>query len=110
MAKRPKVPVQEPPPAPPLELPEAKAARFAELKRLAAPLTAELRKLDDELKDFFRAHPKVNHVGEVGFSVSQRNQLDTKALRAELGDGIARFERASPVESLFLLRQAAADA
>lgn len=107
MAKKsPKMPAQTAAPAQTLELPEAKAARFAALKRTAAPLLAELRKLDEDLKDFFRAHPEVNHVGEVGFSVTQRTQLDTKGLRAHLGDAIARFEKLGPVETLSLLRSA----
>lgn len=87
-------------------LPLAKAVRFSELKRAAAPLLAELRKLDDELKDFFRANPTISNVGEVGITITGRMQLDTKAVRTHLGDDVARFEKLIKVEQLVLLRQA----
>lgn len=82
------------------------AARFAALKRKAAPILAEIEKLSEDLKAFFRAHVEVNALGDVGFSVTNRTTLDTKAVRAELGARISEFERITPVETLSLLRKA----
>jgi hypothetical protein len=79
-----------------------KAARFAELKRQTGPLVAELERLNEELKAYFRSHPETNQLGEVGFAVMQRRHLDIKAVRAALGDRVAQFEKANPVETLYL--------
>ena len=73
------------------------------MKRKAKPVSAELEQLGEELKAFFRANPSVLSIGPVGFSVSHRKQLDTNAVRAELGERVSQFERDTTVESLSLL-------
>jgi len=98
-----KTPVSEPSQE---DLATKRAARFALLKRKTAPLLAELETLSGELKTFFRSHPKLNQLGEVGFGIVKRKQLDTAAVRVELGSRIEQFEKLNPVETLFLLRGA----
>lgn len=77
-----------------------KADLYARLKRRAAPIVAQLEVLGGELKTFFRTNPDVAELGDVSFSRTEQTRLDTKALRAELGAGIARFEKNVPIESL----------
>ncbi len=76
------------------------ATSYARLKRRVAPLLARLEVMGEQLKEWFRAHPDVTELGEVQFHTSEQNRLDTKAIRAELGAGAARFEKAVTIESL----------
>lgn len=98
-AKKKKVPVSKADDA--QGVADKNATRYAALKRQVAPLVAEIEKLGGDLKLFFRANPDAK-LDAVGFSILQRKQLDVKAVRAELGDRIAAFEKVTPVETLFV--------
>lgn len=85
---------------------QKKADLYAKLKRKIAPTLARIEVLGEELKAFFRSNPDVPGLGDVTFHQSEQTRLDTKALRAELGAGIAKFEKTIPIESLHVRKAA----
>lgn len=77
---------------------------WEQAKRDERDAKTRLEAAGEVLKEYFRARPnKRDWKGRIGFGVKSRRQLDTKAVRAELGDRAADFEKVVTWEELSLL-------
>lgn len=82
------------------------AARvYEEAKRQEQELKARLEQASAVLKTWFHEHPdKRDYRSRIGFAVASRTQLDTAAVKAELGDRLSKFQRTVTYEQLSLLK------
>lgn len=58
----------------------------------------------DVLKAWFRRTGKQTYRGRIGYAKLARRQLDTVAVKAELGDRLPEFEKVVDYEQLSLLK------
>jgi hypothetical protein len=65
-------------------------------------IKAELETAGDVLKEWFRKSGKQRR-GKIAYAYSVSDRLDTKAVRAHLGDDIEKFLVPTPSERLSLL-------
>jgi hypothetical protein len=80
------------------------ADQWEEAKREIRRLEPQLQAAAEVLKEYFRKNGKNNYKGRIGYGVGTRRTLDSKAVRLELGDRVAEFEKQVTVETLSLLK------
>lgn len=85
----------------------AEAARvFEDSKRAEQELKARLEVAGERLKEWFRESGKQDYRGRIGYSKASRTQLDTAAVKAELGERLPQFQKVVTYESLSVLKGA----
>jgi hypothetical protein len=79
------------------------ATIWEENKRLIEQAEPKLKSAAKILKEHFRRTGKSRR-GNIGYALTTYKALDVKAVRAHLGDDVAKFEERRERETLSLLR------
>lgn len=77
---------------------------WEESKRILDEHKPRLEAAAEVLKEYFRTNGKSTYRGRISYALSKRKRLDTKKVKAELGDRLADFQVDSRYETLSLLK------